>query len=43
MVAEMEQARGLLDIVQTAAAAKPGSLWGDSRWDEEFVARVGGT
>jgi hypothetical protein len=39
---EDEQARGLLDIVRTAALRLPGSLWHDERWSASFIAHHGG-
>jgi hypothetical protein len=39
---ELEQARGLLDIVRTAAQHLPSSIWHDKRWSAPFIALHGG-
>ncbi|EMF10574.1 uncharacterized protein SEPMUDRAFT_150634 [Sphaerulina musiva SO2202] len=39
---ELEQAKDLLELVQVAAAAHPGSIWSLGKWNADFIAKVGG-
>lgn len=36
------QARSSLEIVTAARQAVPGSFWEDPRWNEQFIAALGG-